>query len=1001
MKKGTLLLSALMMFLWVTLVNHKVYASHAAGGEIIYEWISDSTYRIYWKFYRDCTGIQENNQETLCITNNCPSVPGTGSYIMNKWTGPLPGGYNNGQPVSAGCSQYKNTCDSPGSTIPGYREWWYYYLWTAGGKCDHWTFSVSISARNSSNNIVGGNLYVETTFDNSRFEGNSSPFFSVKPISYVCVNQPFTYNNGALDPDGDSLHSEMTRPLDGTCGGAPSPVGWQPGASPSFNITNNPLQTNNSFVLDGATGQMTFTATQTGSWTITTKVSEYCVDPANPYYGRLKGYIMRDVQVQVLSCSTKAPDFNQPSSGVSGGKLINGVVNGCLGQPLDFDFYIKAKNSDAIMTAEDNHIYKLQTATVTYTNLKTDSIHGHFHWIPTFTGSTSFIVTAKDSTCKPPGIMLYYPQSFPIYIWGPLSVSPDTSVCFGETAFLSVTGGSDYEWSVVRGGPITQLNCTLCANPVSTTIQPTTYLVTSHGTDFCPNNSDSVHVGILPGLNFTPVPDTVTCPNNSVVLNLHGMPPAGVTYYYKWDTQLYLDDSTKGNPTVTPKTDHQYIVTITNSANKCRSFDTVNVGVLTGFTMENADTAVCDGQVVNVRGTADPRYTINWTAASGSTNVFSPNNNVANPTISQSLSQTNDVYTMTLSHSNCRDTSASFKIEIQPMPKVTVDADASMCFGDTMQLNGVVVDANGNIDTYKHYQYTWVPGSSLDKPGKPNPIFSANKQGANTLILNVTTPAGCAGSDTVTLNVFPAAFLFTSNDTAICSGESARIHVNANGVKSFRWTPDVRIDNVYSLDPIVNPIANQKYRVYAVDTNFCSDTAEVMVRVHPRAMLQLPDSVRLYPGQSYQVEPGGNCSYYSWFPPLGVSDVKLSNPVLKPEVNTRYYVTGVTEAGCVISDSISVFVSNESIVDIPNAFTPGSGINNRLKIVHLGDATLRKFVIYNRWGNPVFETNDINVGWDGTWKNEPQPMGVYVYTLEAVSPTGRVFNKQGNITLIR
>ncbi|MBN9485456.1 MAG: gliding motility-associated C-terminal domain-containing protein, partial [Bacteroidetes bacterium] len=290
---------------------------------------------------------------------------------------------------------------------------------------------------------------------------------------------------------------------------------------------------------------------------------------------------------------------------------------------------------------------------------------------------------------------------------------------------------------------------------------------------------------------------------------------------------------------------------------------------------------------------------------------------------------------------------------------------------------------------------------SLDKPGKLNPIFTANKQGANTLILNVTTPAGCAGSDTVTLTVFPAAFLFTSNDTAICSGESARIHVNAKGVKSFHWTPDVRIDNVYSLDPIVNPIANQKYRVYAVDTNFCSDTAEVMVRVHPRAMLQLPDSVRLYPGQSYQVEPGGNCSYYSWFPPLGVSDVKLSNPVLKPEVNTRYFVTGVTEAGCVINDSISVFVSNESIVDIPNAFTPGSGVNNKLKVVHLGDATLKKFVIYNRWGNPVFETNDINTGWDGTWKNEPQPMGVYVYTLEAVSPTGRVFNKQGNITLIR
>jgi len=982
------------------LAPSKARASHAAGGEIIYEWISDSTYRIYWKFYRDCTGIQENSTEALCIKNSCSSVPGSGTYTMNKWTGPLPGGYNNGDPVSAGCSQYKNTCDLTSSTIPGYREWWYYYLWTAGGKCDHWTFSVSISARNSSNNINGANLYVETTFDNSRFEGNSSPFFSVKPISYVCVNQPFSYNNGALDPDGDSLFSEMIRPLDGACGGSPTPIPWQ-SASPAFNITNNPLQTNNTFVLDGVTGQMTFVASQIGPSTVTTKVSEYSVDPASPNKGRLKGYIMRDIQVQVLQCSTKAPDFVQPTNAITGGKLINGVVNGCLGQPLDFDFYIKAKDTDAIMTAEDNHIYKLTTATVTYTNLKTDSIHGHFHWIPTQIGKTTFIVTAKDSTCKPPGIMLYYPQSFPIYIWGPISVSPDTSVCFGETAFLSVTGGSDYEWSVVRGGPITQLNCTLCANPVSTTIQPTTYLVTSHGTDFCPNNSDSVHVGILPGLNFTPVPDTVTCPNNSVVLNLHGMPPAGVTYYYKWDTQLYLDDSTKGNPTVTPKTDHQYIVTITNSANKCRSFDTVNVGVLTGFTMENADTAVCDGQVVNVRGTADPRYTINWTAASGSTNVFSPNNNVANPTISQAFAQPNDIYTMTLSHSNCRDTSASFKIEVQPMPNVHVDPDASMCFGDTMQLNGVVRDANNNIDTYKFYKYTWVPGSSLDKPNKLNPIFTANKQGANTLILNVTTPAGCAGSDTVTLTVFPAAFLFASNDTAICPGESARIHVSANGVKNFRWTPDVRIDDVYSLDPLVNPTVSQKYRVYAVDTNFCSDTAEVMVRVHSKAVLQLPDSVRIYPGESYQFQPGGNCSYYSWFPPLGLDKANVSNPIAQPEVNTRYFVTGVTEAGCTTSDSVTVFVSNESVIEMPNAFAPGSGPNGVLKVLHLGKATLKNFSVFNRWGVKVFETADLNQGWDGTWKNEPQPIGVYIYTVEAISETGRKFTKQGNVTLIR
>ncbi|MBS1585873.1 MAG: gliding motility-associated C-terminal domain-containing protein, partial [Bacteroidetes bacterium] len=53
------------------------------------------------------------------------------------------------------------------------------------------------------------------------------------------------------------------------------------------------------------------------------------------------------------------------------------------------------------------------------------------------------------------------------------------------------------------------------------------------------------------------------------------------------------------------------------------------------------------------------------------------------------------------------------------------------------------------------------------------------------------------------------------------------------------------------------------------------------------------------------------------------------------------------------------------------------------------------------WGVKMFETNNIDEGWDGTYKGKPQPMGVYVYMVEAISPTGRKFVKQGNVTLIR
>jgi gliding motility-associated-like protein len=59
------------------------------------------------------------------------------------------------------------------------------------------------------------------------------------------------------------------------------------------------------------------------------------------------------------------------------------------------------------------------------------------------------------------------------------------------------------------------------------------------------------------------------------------------------------------------------------------------------------------------------------------------------------------------------------------------------------------------------------------------------------------------------------------------------------------------------------------------------------------------------------------------------------------------------------------------------------------------------FRIYNRWGKLVFESDDPNVGWDGTAQGTPQPMDVYGYTLEAEFTNGAKISKKGDITLIR
>jgi gliding motility-associated-like protein len=102
-----------------------------------------------------------------------------------------------------------------------------------------------------------------------------------------------------------------------------------------------------------------------------------------------------------------------------------------------------------------------------------------------------------------------------------------------------------------------------------------------------------------------------------------------------------------------------------------------------------------------------------------------------------------------------------------------------------------------------------------------------------------------------------------------------------------------------------------------------------------------------------------------------------------------------------VSDSIDIYVALESLLDVPNAFTPGNnGVNDQLKVIRRGSATLKYFSIYNRWGNKVYESSNIDEGWNGNYKGTPQPMGVYVYMVEAYTNTGSKFYKQGNVTLL-
>ena len=133
---------------------------------------------------------------------------------------------------------------------------------------------------------------------------------------------------------------------------------------------------------------------------------------------------------------------------------------------------------------------------------------------------------------------------------------------------------------------------------------------------------------------------------------------------------------------------------------------------------------------------------------------------------------------------------------------------------------------------------------------------------------------------------------------------------------------------------------------------------------------------------------------------LRLPEVTLSINIMLPEllmhVLSHLIVLVVTDTLCLPVTTIIV-----PGLDVPNAFTPNSGdVNSVVFVRGFGIAKMR-FIIWNRWGQKVFETDNRFQGWDGKVKGVVQPMDVYAYTLDVEFFDGTKTTKKGDITLIR
>lgn len=201
-----------------------------------------------------------------------------------------------------------------------------------------------------------------------------------------------------------------------------------------------------------------------------------------------------------------------------------------------------------------------------------------------------------------------------------------------------------------------------------------------------------------------------------------------------------------------------------------------------------------------------------------------------------------------------------------------------------------------------------------------------------------------------------------------------------------------------------------EHNITITDSNGCRKILRIFVSdssYFPQKVKAWTDSSVIYRSQSttlYATKLDSGYTY-KWSP-----DDNLSNPteiktIATPNNTTTYTITVTDKYGCTESDTVTIFVLDvhcgDPYVFVPNAFTPNNDGNNDVLYVRGKLLTDVYLVVFDRWGEKVFETKDINIGWDGTYKGKNCTPGVYVYYLEATCLGEIYYSHKGNVTLIR
>jgi gliding motility-associated-like protein len=548
----------------------------------------------------------------------------------------------------------------------------------------------------------------------------------------------------------------------------------------------------------------------------------------------------------------------------------------------------------------------------------------------------------------------------------------------------------------------------------------------------------SLQVDPVPGATVNPVGAAI-CQNNSYTLqNGEAQQQYGSVLWTKENAAGSITNPTSLTPRYVANandagTSVTLLMTVT-STNSCKPQSTFKLYTLQIDSLPRAikgqDKIICYNETASITGAGARNGTVRWEASTNASGVLS-NETTLSPSYQAVTADAGKTIQLTLtvtSNNSCGSATSTQINSVTVRPLLT--ASVSLNKNTVCQNEEAKVNITANNGTGQ-YEFTYLEANEE----KTITTVGSNKTalGGITLIpgnriitLTNIKDANCenAATGTQTLTVFPLPDAFITEGNPACRGDAVQPLVLLTGTDTpGPYTFDYTINNEEGIIISLNgsnsaliPVNTYKATSYnyvlksVTDANGCivqinNQKATVTVYEVPEASFIVEDLNKTILEPEVQIQNNSlMATQYTWDFGDGYKSYQPDPEPYKYK-DTGYYNIGLYVANGICTDTMiqTIRIKQPTLLYIPNSFSPNSdGVNDIFK--PQGEGILKsELTIYNRWGNKIFHSDNLNIGWDGLLGNgEIAPIDTYIYTIDMKATDSKYdYTYRGPLILIR